>query len=276
MDRADASIIGFVETAYDLDIDDESWLPSLLEKGRHAMDRGLGVAGVLYGRPLHGGPVELLQIDTLGCPEDFAERHLRAIAAIPYEVLREQSRPGQAGTMSENSRQPETDLARYRTHVPYCRDVLGITAVDPNGSGAAIVVPLQEKTTLTGRARARWQMMGAHVCAAHRLRQSLSRESDETVELTSRSEAIVDPAGFRIVDASGDARTATSRRQLRSAAMRIDRARGFLGEQDAEAALELWKALVDGRGLSSTGSTRTSAGSSSHSRTLRNSVTRVG
>ncbi|MEM7435824.1 MAG: LuxR C-terminal-related transcriptional regulator [Myxococcota bacterium] len=247
MDELSGSIIDFTEAAYDLGSGDEVWLPKLLEAGRPAMDRGLGVAGVLYGRPPGGGRVQLLRVDTLGCHDDFAERHAEAIAATPEEVLHEQAKPGQAGTMSENTKGRPEELARYTSFVPYCKDLLGITAVDPNGVGAAIIVPLDRVTTLSGRAKERWQMLGAHVCAAHRLRQGLIVHDNLPTDLPLGAEAVLDPNGFKVVEASHQAEVRSARERLRNAALRVDRARGRLRHKDPAQALELWTALVQGR-----------------------------
>ncbi|MBW1907303.1 MAG: hypothetical protein JRJ24_18780, partial [Deltaproteobacteria bacterium] len=108
--------------------------------------------------------------------EDFAERHAAALATTPPEVLREQVRPGMAGTASMDAQGHPEQLAHYTSHVDYCKDLLYTTAVDSKGSGVAIVAPLAEVTTLSDRDAQRWQMLAAHVDAGHRLRQGLATQ----------------------------------------------------------------------------------------------------
>jgi DNA-binding CsgD family transcriptional regulator len=250
MDKTGSAIIDFTEAAYDLEVSDEEWLPTVLRRGLAVLDRGLGVAGVEYGRPPEAGPVQLLRIHVASGPEDFPERHTAALAATPPEALRDQARPGQATTMSESTKAHPEALASYTSHVDYCKDVLGITAVDSTGVGVAIVAPLAEVTTLTPQEAERWQMLAAHLDAGHRLRRGLAtRNVDDELgtPLPYNAEAIFDPQSFRISDAVGLAKERTATKKLREAAVAIDRARGQLRKKDPEKALEIWRALVQGR-----------------------------
>ncbi|MFW2389534.1 MAG: helix-turn-helix transcriptional regulator [Polyangiales bacterium] len=250
MDRIGSAIIDFTEAAYDLKRNDGDWLPAMLKRGLPVLDHGLGVAGIEYGRPPDGGPVQILAIHVASGPEDFPERHMAALAATPPEMLREQARPGQAGTMSENTKNQPRALELYTSHVDYCADVLGITTVDCRGSGVAIVAPLREVTTLNCQDAQRWQMLAAHVDAGHRLRQGIADEASDAEEATvlpHDAEAIFDANGFRILAAVGDAKERTSAKTLRDAAIAVDRARGDMRDTDPDSALEMWKALVQGR-----------------------------
>lgn len=252
MDRIDAAIIDFTEAAYDLELSDEEWLPTLLERGLPVLEQGLGVAGYEYGLPPDGGNVELLNVHVASGPEDFADRHMRALSTTDPELLKSQLRPGYAMTGSEGARmngRPQ-DLAHYISHVDYCKDVLYLTAVDGRGAGVAIVAPLAEPTSLSRQEAERWQMLAAHVEAGHRLRQGLAAEKSETrarTDLPHDAEAIFDATGFRVTDAVGPAQQSATTRKLREAALRVDRARGPLRNEDPEEALETWKALVRGR-----------------------------
>ncbi len=156
IDRVGSAIIDFTEAAYDLDLSDEEWLPTVLERGLSVLDHGLGVAGIEYGRPPDGGALQFLRIEVASGPQDFPEQHKTALAAWPPELLREQARTGLVSTMSENTKGHPEALDVYTSHVGYCKDVLGITTVDCRGAGVAIVAPLREVTTLTGRDRQRW------------------------------------------------------------------------------------------------------------------------
>jgi DNA-binding CsgD family transcriptional regulator len=143
-------------------------------------------------------------------------------------------------------RSAQEELDRYRSVVPYSKDVIAITAVDPDGLGIGIVSPSPRSITISGRAKERWQMLGAHVHTALRLRHGLRAGNNET-DLPHGADAVIDPQRFRIVEASGPGKSPSARATLREAALRIDRARGMLRKNDPLEAIELWTALVVGR-----------------------------
>lgn len=252
VNRADSAIIDFTESAYDFSASDEQWLPTLLERGLPVLERGLGVAGYEYVRPNDDRPVELRNVHVASGPEDFAERHLRALSTTDPEVLKRQLCPGGAHTGSEDVRTRGTpeELEHYISCVDYCKDVLFITAVDPAGAGVAIVAPLAEVTTLSRPESQRWKMMAAHVTAGHRIRRRLATgngDAESATDLPHDAEAIVDPKSFRVVEAVGRAEATTTKAALRDSAVLADRARGKLRNSDPNAALEIWQALVRGR-----------------------------
>jgi DNA-binding CsgD family transcriptional regulator len=252
MDAVGSAIIDFTEAAYDLAISDEEWLPAVLRRGLPVLDQGLGVAGYEYGRPPDRGDVQIMGVHVASGPEDFAERHLRALATTEPDVLRDQLRPIAATTGSEYARvtnRPQ-DLEHYLSHVDYGKDVLFLTAVDLKGAGVAIVAPLAEVTKLSRHDAERWQMLTAHVETGHRLRHGLSPRvtaEESATELPLSAEAIFDASSFRLTDAAGRAQEGTATEKLREAAVHVDRARGRLRKDNPDEALQIWKALVRGR-----------------------------
>jgi DNA-binding CsgD family transcriptional regulator len=249
LDSADAAIIDFTEAAYDLERDDQDWLPEVLRRGLRVLDHGLGVAAVEYGRPSEGGPVTILRVHVGSGPADFPARHLAALGAMPPELLREQARSGLATTMSESQADHPEALEIYTKHVDYCKDVLGITAVDSRGDGVAIVAPLAEVTKLSPHEAQRWEMLAAHLDAGHRLRRGLSAKDEPSDDgtLPYSAEAVFDPHSYRITDAIGKASERAARVKLREAAVAVDKARGTLRTTDPDKALQTWRALVRGR-----------------------------
>lgn len=250
MQRRDSAIIDFTEAAYDLEVEDQDWLPSIVERGLPVLDQGLGVAAIEYGRPPEGGDVRILRIHVASGPDDFAERHTAALAATPPEELREQARPGQATTMSVSTADHPDALGRYTSYVDYCKDVLGLTTVDRKGAGVAIVAPLPEVTTLSARDAERWEMLAAHLDAGHRLRRGLAADTSSSElgsDLPRDTEAIFDTTSFRITDSIGEAKEGAAARRLRDAAAKVDRARGSIRTSDPDQALAMWQALVGGR-----------------------------
>jgi DNA-binding CsgD family transcriptional regulator len=250
MDRVGSAIIDFTETAYDLDLDDEAWLPTVLRRGLPVLDQGLGVACMDYAFPAEGGPVQLRGVHVGSGPADFPERHLRALETTPPDVLREQLRPGGAGTASAECGDDPAQLAHYTSHVSYCKDLLYITAVDRNGVGVAVVAPLPEVRSLTPPESERWQMLAAHLEAGHRLRRGLALKDageEPGTDLPRHAEAAFDGSTLRISDAVGAAKERNATKKLRDAAVAVDRARGRLRRSDPDKAIEIWKALVQGR-----------------------------
>ena len=71
MDPVGSAIIDFTEAAYDLDASDDEWLLAMLRRGMPALDQGLGVAGIKYGRPPNGGPVQVLRIHVASAQKIF-------------------------------------------------------------------------------------------------------------------------------------------------------------------------------------------------------------
>jgi DNA-binding CsgD family transcriptional regulator len=244
--------IDVVELVYDLDVDERSWVPSLLEVGLPTFDHGYGVVGTTYVRPVDHGMPFPTKFHQAGGPPDLIQRVLVASTLANEEALRQINRSGVVTTLSETVERLGDAVApmeEFWEHLDGAKDALAMTAVDPNGVGLSIFAPLPGLTKLTGYDRRHWQMIGAHLVSGFRLRRGLhdARSAEaEREELPCLAEAVVDPKTFRVSDAIGRARDGGAE-VLRKAAVHIDRARGRLRNEDPEAALELWKGLVDGR-----------------------------
>jgi DNA-binding CsgD family transcriptional regulator len=92
---------------------------------------------------------------------------------------------------------------------------------------------------VSSRAAVRWSRITAHIAAALRLRRRIEQTAVE-------SEAVLSPSGS-ILHATGPARDINARDRLRAAARSIDRSRGALRRSDPGEALEIWRALCEGR-----------------------------
>ncbi|MFZ1863836.1 MAG: LuxR C-terminal-related transcriptional regulator [Polyangiales bacterium] len=250
---ANSSAIDLVEFVYDLDVDEHQWVPSLVETGLPLFDHGYGVVGATYVRPPEGGIPFPTGFHQSGGPPDLAGRVLAASTLANEEVLREINRSGVVTTLSEQVEHFHgllPPLSEFQKHLAGAKDILALTAVDPNGRGMSLTVPLPEITRLTGRDRELWQMIGAHLVSGYRLHRSLTKEhehSEQGSALPEHAEAVLDPKKFEVEDAIGPAKDLGARDFLREAAIHIDRARGRLRKRDPEQALELWRALVEGR-----------------------------
>lgn len=253
MDPVKSNAIDLVEFVYDLDVDDRIWVPSLLETGLPLFDHGYGVVGATYVRPPEGGMPFPTRFHQAGGPPDLMARILTASTLANEEVLREINRSGVVTTLSEQAerfRGVIPPLSDFQKHLAGAKDVLALTAADPNGRGISITVPMPEVTTLSGHDRELWQMIGAHLVSGYRLRRALGegqRDSESSSTLPEHAEAVLNAKHLEVEEAVGPAKDVRAREFLRQAAIRIDRARGRLRKEDPEHALELWKALVNGR-----------------------------
>ncbi len=250
MNPATSTVIDLTELVYDLDIPKNEWVPSLLEVGLPLFDHGHGVLAMTYIRPPKGGmPIPSKFYQASGSP-DLPERMLMGSTLADEATLRDINRSGVVTTLSEEAHRVAGGLEAFEPYLAGAKDLLAITAVDPSGIGLSLSVPLPEVTKLTGKERATWQMIGAHLVSGFRLRQSLQAAHATSIghtRLPEDAEAVLDPKQFEITDAVGAATEAHMGEFIREAARLIDKARGRLRQEDPEKALEIWKALVEGR-----------------------------
>ena len=248
MDPTGSALIDFTEAAYDVRLEADEWLPTLLDAGAPVIDQGLGLFAVTCMRPPQGASFIVDQLHARSAPDDLAERVMRLQSEIRPSLLWLLSRPTMPKTLSEAAEDDLEALNLILRYFDFAKDGLGISAFDPNGRGVYLIAPLPKVTTLTEKARERWQMLAAHFGAGYRLRRALRKGRPEAVtDLPLGAEAVIDPTSFRVTDAQGQAKSGDALEALREAALQVDRARGRMRESDPEQALELWKALVRGR-----------------------------
>jgi len=248
VDPTGSALIDFAEAAYDLEPEPHDWLPKLVEAGAPVFDQGLGVFAVTCARPPQGASLLIDGLYVVSGPDDLAERVTRLQQEIPPNLLWLLSRPTMPKTLSEAAEDNLEALQLIMRHFDFAKDGLGMSSFDPDGRGVYLIAPLANVTTLTHASRERWQMLAAHFGAGHRLRRALREAGSEpATDLPHGAEVVIDPSGFRVTDAQGQAKSRDARNALREAAVQVDRARGRMRESDPEKALELWKALVRGR-----------------------------
>jgi DNA-binding CsgD family transcriptional regulator len=250
MNPATSTVIDLTELVYDLDIPKKEWVPSLLEVGLPLFDHGHGALGMKYMRPPKGGmPIPCKFYQASG-PPDLPERMLMGSTLADEETLRDFNCSGVVTTLSEEAHRIAGGLKAFEPYLADGKDLLAITAVDPNGFGISLSIPLPEATQLSGKDRTTWRLIGAHLVSGFRLRQSLEEAHDALVgptRLANNAEAVLDPKESEITDAVEEAANRNVGQFIREAARLIDRARGRLCREDPEEALEICKALVEGR-----------------------------
>ena len=245
--------IDLIEAAYDLGKSDSDWFSDLVDAAARLLDHGSGVFAFSYAHPpLDGGGADigLHSPELRSLPAEFLERFAEARSLIPPECFHAITPAGYAGTWTEASKDYPEVSARFLEAFGY-PELFAIFATDPNGVGVFIGAPLPAKEKLTPKAQERWQMLGAHITSAFRLRQAAkqAREGSEvdSTGLPRDAEAVIDVDGFRMVDFVGRANETNCAEVLREAARSVDRARSELRKDSPERALETWSALVSGR-----------------------------
>lgn len=218
--------LAVVEAAYRAAPSDEAWLGGVLEAALPALDQGLGLFASTYqvvdGRPRFVAPI------AAGCPPEL-QRNLSAInEALSPEAITKVYFDATCGTASQL-----LGAGSARQLLGVVPDAIGVNARDPSGFGCAMIAPLARVDRLDARRIALWSRIAAHLVTGMRLRQG--RAPDE---------AVLDADG-RVLHAERPAQTDGARHLLRSAARAIDRARSKT--TDPEAAVALWRALVEGR-----------------------------
>ncbi|MBT8453872.1 MAG: helix-turn-helix transcriptional regulator [Deltaproteobacteria bacterium] len=252
MDPVTSEAIDLIEVAYDLEGSDSDWLSQVMDAAAPMIDHGLGMFGFAFVRPEGGGGSDAVigDMQLRALPPDFPARFAAATQVLSPEFVRSVTPPGYAGTWSEIARDHPEEFQALLENLGYV-ELFGMTAIDPDGVGVDISAPLRETMKLSAKSRERWQMLGAHIASAYRLRRALmgseGDSSDDTESLPYGAEAVLDANHLQIVDAIGPAKDRSAAQVLRRAARKIDKARGQLRKDDPRKALETWKALVRGR-----------------------------
>lgn len=252
MDLACGTAIRIAEAAYDLTIDDQAWLPNVLDIARPILGFGWGCGGSTWAGISEEGIPLIQQMAVAYGPTDLPQRWVRAARDIGPEALIEntQSIAGCAPRLVSESRKHGRRLIHDTKHVA-CRDSLELFALDPDFYGVTIHVLTSELIKLKAKEREFWTMLMVHLLAGYRLRRKLARSIEvpgaPLTDLPHNAEAILDPNRFRVSEAAGRAESRNARDVLRDAARRVDRARGRLRETEARQAFQMWHGLVRGR-----------------------------
>jgi DNA-binding CsgD family transcriptional regulator len=234
----------FLEAAYDMDADDQSWLAAIMETAR-----------VVWGRggPAHGGIYDATDIAAFrpvnfhltGFSDQAAERLMSAFKFFtPAFVVRSFRSLLVGGTRQVSL--PE--LGPFlETMAPFdCADAMNINGLDPSGLGVFVSLWARDLTQPSAKEVELCRRMAHHMGAAYRCRRRL-RESQigrPTLDPTQGAEAILD-AKKRIVHATGPARAKTARNELVETAAARERARS--SKADAGERLGHWRPLTRAR-----------------------------
>jgi DNA-binding CsgD family transcriptional regulator len=230
--------IATVEAAYETTDDFKSWARGVLETTLPDLDRGFGVIACVIRASTPGSNLE---VGAGPVPEGLIEASRAMTYGLSMSDHSLMYRP-QVSTMSEmipgfgssRSAAPGLQGAWDLWNKFGCRDAIGVVA-QADGDNMFVIGALSPRTVkLTPDRRKRLTYCAAHVGAAMRLRRA-----------PMNANAVVRPDGV-VEHAEGRAKEKGALEALRRRATEIDRARSNLRRRDPEAALSMWKALLDG------------------------------
>jgi DNA-binding CsgD family transcriptional regulator len=231
--------IDILERAYEIETLTDPWLESLRRATERTFSELLAVQAYTF-RVSGAGEFHL---EAISSDAQWEALLRRAHALAAPEVIRQVylRRPVQSVQRALVGREGDSGYQEIlRQGVGNITLSLGI---DPGGNGCALAFLHPSSGSLPRPVQQALQRISAHVGSARRLRGSL--DGAPAGDLTQSADAVMTPDG-KMLHAVGTAREPDARAALREAARRIDRARGR-ARADAEEALALWRALVDGK-----------------------------
>jgi len=175
---ASYAAIDLVEAAYNLELPPAEWLPNVLRAGEPLLDFGMGYYGAIGSGASEQGVPIVTQVQAAEGAEELPVQIMRAAQEVGPDVVKIASAAslGRVVVLSETRNQwPQAYEALTRN--VGCKDMLSLTAVDPDHRGVNISIPSPELIELDPKQRWRWQMIEAHLAAGHRLRRSLDGQS---------------------------------------------------------------------------------------------------
>ncbi|MFO0584968.1 MAG: helix-turn-helix transcriptional regulator [Anaeromyxobacter sp.] len=227
-----------LEAAYAIEPDDRAWLLAIAEAfaplargpgvlaASFKIEAGRMVAGVVAGSgALRAAPVDDIVAFWDASPPEALRAWFEPVPPVDTMLARLRR------TRASRDESP----ARFSDMVG-AKDVLAVLGLDPAGNGVHVSLPSPVPVRLSPRAQHRLGLVSAHLAAARRLRAAAGLGA----------EAVLDPSG-RVQHAEGEARAPGAREGLAAAVVRAERARGRLRREEPDAALALWRGLVDGR-----------------------------
>lgn len=234
--------ISLIEAAYSLAGSNQDWLDNLFDLARPLLDPGMGCTAWTF----HCTPTTFRLVDHAKRASVLANAINRAGHAVAPEAWFDLTYRGghTVGTASEliYPRLPGRAHIFLGLTGGRSKDLFMAGGESGTGLGVAFGVLLREHRKPSAVERKRWPQLAAHLGAGLRLRSAACGICLESAQV----EAILDSAG-RLHAGDGNTALGPARQKLRDAVRRIERARTNAGRSDADAALDNWEALVDGR-----------------------------
>jgi len=236
-------LLDLLDSAYRVDLDDDAWMEAVVENARPLLDRGLGVNGY-HVDASSPAAFHTWGFTCAGSDVDAERRRFERWSRHAPLALKRHAHL--QVPISFASQLPPGNVARAAFEESFeltaWHDVLGISAVDPDGLGCALAIPVPLRQTRPPRAEmiGLWERASAHLASALRLRRRLRRASTPP-------SAIVNPASGRVEHADDATKHPSDLEHLREAAVRFDRARVRGAGHAPLEVTDHWRALVSGR-----------------------------
>lgn len=235
------SLVDLVESAYDVDAPSASWLEGIRLSAEKCFRGQLAVQAYTF-QVAGNGDFQLLD---LASEPAWADALRANHAAAGPALIKRLYLGGRPVSSLRSALRPE-DGPLYTKIVRFgVGDALGATGVDPTGFGCTLHFLERTRSRLSRPAQQGLTRITAHLASARRLRETLDRAGAKG-DVVQGADAVLSEDGS-VRHAEREARSIESRVALREAVRRMERARRRSIRADPEAALGLWRAMVDGR-----------------------------
>jgi len=237
-----ADVLHMIETMYDVESNEKTWLSRLAQSADEILGCGRGVIANVYDVSSPGA----IRVDAAasGVAPGFFEFFMKTSEQLDESyIIRSYMSSTACALTSEFA--GWTDLPFVRSGELRQREIaddLILRGWEPGGHGVTLNFFQPAPTRLTATRRQHLSMIASHLGAAYRLRRrlgDLGRPADAV-------EAVLDARG-RVHHAAGRAEETAARAQLRSAVAEMEYVRSKLRATDPDHALTRWKALVKAR-----------------------------
>lgn len=214
----------FLEAAYDVAPDDQSWLGAVVETALAVWGRGRASHAAIYDAS-NIAAVEIKNAAFVGLSQPAIDGIMRGIGRFTPEFVTRTFRSGLAAGIRETA-YPEMKPMVEELEAFGFADELSLNGLDPAGKGVFIGMWSPQMLDLAPGEMTLFRRMGHHLGAAHRVRRRLreSQPASATPDSTVGAEAILD-ARRRVVHAAGPARSKGARDDLIATAAARDRDR---------------------------------------------------
>jgi DNA-binding CsgD family transcriptional regulator len=235
----------FLEAAYSLEADDQTWLPDVLASARAVWGRGGPAHGFVYDAS-DVANLRMHHVHMIEFSDEQAQCFERAVRLITPTYVARSFRSLLAHQSCREFSLPELLPFFEGMTVFGASDFMGINGLDPQGLGVLLAFWMSDPISPSRAEMQSYRRMAHHLAAAHRCRRRLreSQAGRSRVDATEGAEAILD-ARQRIVHAEGAAKEKGARMEL----VESSRARELVRRTGAESpeGLRRWRPLTRAR-----------------------------
>lgn len=241
MTTSTLAILDGLAAAYRRDLDDERYLPHVVEAISPSLDRGLGVLGYTYDARDPAHPI----IDRYVCSGRFDPAWLAPFhEAIDATGLDRDNPEHPTGFQmwSHLACGQASAVPKMRpflpafAHIGGAHDAFAVNALDASGRGLFLVAPLRVARRVPAEQITLFTRFAAHLTATLRVRRNAARSKPHAA-------AVLSPAGA-LLDAEGGERVVEAREDLRRATAAFEQARVTRRHDDLEPTTRRWRPLV--------------------------------